>query len=95
MAHVTNTPKRATGKTGATCPESGPYTSGGNSKVGDVIVFLRKGEPFPPNFEGNTTTWTLVSGGHRLSDGRLVKETSDKEIWEAEIWETEIWETLT
>jgi hypothetical protein len=88
MAHVTNTPKRATGKTGATCPESGPYTSGGNSKVGDVIVFLRKGEPFPPNFEGNSTTWTLVSGGHRLSDGRLVKETSDKEIWEAEIWET-------
>jgi len=80
MADVTNTPKRATGTTGTRCPESGPYSSGGNPRAGDVIVFFRRGEPFPPDIEGKATTWTLVSDGQRLSEGRVVKETAEAQI---------------
>jgi hypothetical protein len=74
MADVISTPRRASGKTGSACLETGPYSSADNLKAGSVIVFFRKGDRFPPDLAGVATTWTLVADGQRLSDGRLVRE---------------------
>lgn len=80
MPDVTNTPRRASGKTGAPCPESGPYSSADNPKAGNVIIFVTKGARFPPDPGGSPTTWTLVRDGLRLSEGRLVSETPEVSV---------------
>ena len=74
MPDVISTPRRASGKTGTACLETGPYSSADNTRAGSVIIFFRKGERFPPDLAGVATTWTLVSDGQRLSEGRLVRE---------------------
>ncbi|MGH9347467.1 MAG: hypothetical protein ACRD26_09405 [Vicinamibacterales bacterium] len=53
----TTTSKQVSGKTGETCQESGPYQSERNAKV---TVFVAKGDPFPPDTDGASTTWTRV-----------------------------------
>jgi len=47
----------ASGKTGATCQKSGPYQSSRNAKV---TVFIKRGQRFPSDSDGASTTWTLV-----------------------------------
>ena len=47
----------ASGGTGAVCPTSGPYTSSRNAKV---TVFIKRGQRFPPDSDGASTTWTIV-----------------------------------
>jgi hypothetical protein len=49
-----------TGQSGAVCPESGPYRSNTTSQV---VVFVRRGDTFPPGPDGNPTTWMLVTIG--------------------------------
>ena len=49
---------KSSGKTGETCQASGPYASGRNAKV---TVFIKSGQRFPADTDGNPTTWTLVS----------------------------------
>jgi hypothetical protein len=73
MPDVTNTPRRASGKSGTLCTETGPYSSADNVKAANVIVFFRKGERFPPDSAGSATIWTMVSDDQRLTDGRLVR----------------------
>ena len=46
----------ASGATGSTCQASGPYRSARNAKV---IIFLKKGDKFPVDADGASTTWTL------------------------------------
>ena len=46
------------GRTGSTCPQTGPYRSGGR---GQVIVFIKKGDAFPPDVDGSSTSWTLLT----------------------------------
>jgi hypothetical protein len=55
----TTTNVSATGKTGGTCQQSGPYRSGRNAKV---TVFVKKGARFPADTDGAATTWALVAG---------------------------------
>jgi hypothetical protein len=50
--------RRVEGRTGATCSESGPYRSGGLAKV---VIFIKKGDPFPPDADGSSTNWVLVT----------------------------------
>lgn len=47
----------ASGKTGGTCTLSGPYKSERNAKV---TVFFKRGQRFPTDSDGASTTWTLV-----------------------------------
>jgi hypothetical protein len=47
----------ASGKTGATCSQSGPYRSPRNAKV---TVFVKAGQRFPADTDGASTTWTLI-----------------------------------
>jgi hypothetical protein len=49
---------RGSGMTGAACALSGPYRSDRNARI---IVFFVKGSKFPPDADGEKTTWTLVS----------------------------------
>lgn len=46
----------ASGTTGATCATTGPYRSTRNAKV---VVFVKKGDRFPVDTDGASTTWTL------------------------------------
>lgn len=46
------------GRTGSICPQSGPYRSGGKDKV---IVFIKKGDPFPTDSDGSSISWTLLT----------------------------------
>lgn len=55
----TTTNKTASGRTGGTCPTSGPYKSGRNA---GVTVFIKKGAKFPADSDGAATTWTLITG---------------------------------
>ena len=50
-------PIAASGATGSTCQAAGPYRSARNAKV---IVFLKKGDRFPVDSDGASTTWTLA-----------------------------------
>jgi hypothetical protein len=56
---------RASGTTGAACALSGPYRSDRNSKI---VVFFIKGSKFPPDADGEKTTWTLVSESLERTD---------------------------
>jgi hypothetical protein len=74
MPEAISSPKRATGRTGSVCTETGPYSSAAATRAATVIVFFRKGDRFPPDIAGAPTVWTLVADGQRLSEGRLLKE---------------------
>jgi len=50
--------QKVEGQTGATCTQSGPYRSDENAKV---IIFIRKGDTFPPASTGSPTTWVLLT----------------------------------
>lgn len=47
----------ASGASGATCEAAGPYRSSRNAHV---VVFLKKGDKFPVDSDGKSTTWTLA-----------------------------------
>jgi hypothetical protein len=47
----------ATGRTGTVCPVSGPYQSNRNARV---TVFVKRGQRFPADSDGASTTWTIV-----------------------------------
>lgn len=47
---------QASGRTGATCREAGPYRSSRNAHV---TVFLQPGDRFPADADGAQTTWTM------------------------------------
>ncbi len=64
MAQVTSTQRKASGKTGTVCQESGPYRS---MRYARVIVFIKKGQLFPTDSDGSATTWTLVSAAEEPS----------------------------
>jgi hypothetical protein len=49
-------PVAASGTTGTTCQIPGPYRSGRNARV---VVFVKKGDKFPVDTDGASTTWTL------------------------------------
>jgi hypothetical protein len=49
-------PVAASGATGTTCQNPGPYRSARNARV---IIFLKKGDRFPADTDGANTTWTL------------------------------------
>lgn len=55
-----NVARNVTGQSGGVCPESGPYRSNAASKV---VVFVRRGDVFPPGPDGAATTWVLVTLG--------------------------------
>lgn len=55
--------------TGAVCQAAGPYFSSRNAKV---IVFIRAGQPFPPDTDGAKTNWTPLRQGSTLIEGQLV-----------------------
>ena len=50
-------PVGASGTTGGTCQAAGPYSSSRNARV---IIFLKKGDKFPVDSDGRSTTWTLA-----------------------------------
>jgi hypothetical protein len=52
------TPVSATGQTGSTCAQSGPYRSNRNARV---ILFVAQGAVFPTDADGAATTWAMVS----------------------------------
>jgi hypothetical protein len=45
------------GRTGTVCPKSGPYKSSRNARV---TVFVKRGDKFPPDSDGASTTWSIV-----------------------------------
>jgi hypothetical protein len=51
--------RRVAGDSGSRCPETGPYRSSGRARV---IVFLKQGDIFPPDVDGASTTWVLITG---------------------------------
>jgi hypothetical protein len=53
----TSRPIAASGITGTTCQTTGPYRSARNARV---VVFLRKGDRFPVDSDGASTTWSLA-----------------------------------
>jgi hypothetical protein len=57
-ALTSSTSVQASGKTGDRCSESGPYRSSRNAKV---VVFVAKGQRFPPDTDGKATTWSSLS----------------------------------
>ena len=48
----------ASGRTGTTCWQTGPYRSSRNARI---IVVVRRGQRFPSDTDGALTTWTLVN----------------------------------
>jgi hypothetical protein len=50
-------PIGASGASGSTCQTAGPYRSARNARV---IIFLKKGDRFPVDSDGQSTTWTLA-----------------------------------
>jgi hypothetical protein len=50
-------PIAASGATGTTCQTAGPYRSARNARI---TVFLKKGDKFPVDSDGASTTWTLA-----------------------------------
>jgi hypothetical protein len=50
-------PIGASGTSGSTCQAPGPYRSSRNAHV---IIFLKKGDRFPVDSDGQSTTWTLA-----------------------------------
>ncbi len=57
-----NAARKVTGQTGSTCSESGPYRSTGIAKV---VVFVKKGDTFPPGPDGSPTTWVMEMAAAR------------------------------
>jgi hypothetical protein len=45
-------------RTGAKCQQTGPYRSSRNAQV---IVFVKAGDTFPPDADGASTVWRLVT----------------------------------
>jgi len=56
MVQTTNA--TASGRTGGVCQKSGPYRSNRNARV---TVFFKRGQRFPSDVDGASTTWTLVT----------------------------------
>jgi hypothetical protein len=54
----TSTTVTASGRTGGICPVSGPYKSSRNARV---TVFFKRGQRFPSDADGASTTWTLIT----------------------------------
>ena len=53
----TSTSGTISGKTGATCQQTGPYQSNRNARV---TVIIKRGQRFPSDTDGASTTWTLL-----------------------------------
>ena len=53
-----NTTVSATGQTGSTCTQSGPYRSSGRARL---VIFVKSGDLFPTDWDGSNTTWVLVT----------------------------------
>ena len=53
----TSRPVGASGASGSTCQAPGPYRSSRNAHV---VVFMKKGDKFPVDSDGASTTWTLA-----------------------------------
>jgi len=51
--------RRVAGDSGSQCPETGPYRSSGRARV---VIFLKQGDIFPPDSDGTSTTWVLITG---------------------------------
>ena len=49
---------KASVATGSVCNNSGPYRSSRGSRV---TVFVKKGDRFPADTDGQSTTWSMVS----------------------------------
>jgi hypothetical protein len=58
MPNAAAAARKVTGRTGSTCPESGPYRSAGKARV---VLFIKQGDTFPPDADGAPTTWALVT----------------------------------
>lgn len=69
MAQTPEDLPRGSMLTGASCTAAGPYYSNRNAKV---VVFLSPGQAFPPDTDGASTTWTLLTETSRFNDGQLV-----------------------
>lgn len=50
--------RRVAGTSGSRCPETGPYRSTGLARV---VIFVKQGDTFPPDADGQSTTWVLVT----------------------------------
>ena len=66
---ATSSPLTGSGQSGATCQKSGPYSSNRNAKV---TVFFAKGQVFPPDVDGATTTWTLANTATLATNAQAV-----------------------
>jgi hypothetical protein len=53
----TSRPVASSGATGATCNSAGPYRSARNAHI---VIFLKRGDKFPVDSDGASTTWSLV-----------------------------------
>jgi hypothetical protein len=79
MQDAISTPVMAKGTTGKVCEESGPYISADEpnpdvktpDQTPKVIVFFKKGQPFPVNSDGTLTTWTMVREGKEVVEGKV------------------------
>lgn len=60
-------PIQSSGRTGETCRQVGPYSSGGRVPL---IVFFRKGDKFPNDSEGRATSWTLLNELRQTTEGQ-------------------------
>lgn len=57
MSDTSATRINASGRTGATCTVSGPYSSSRNTSI---VVFFKKGEKFSADpVDGRATTWVM------------------------------------
>jgi len=49
-----------TGQTGSICPQTGPYRSTGEAMI---VLFVKQSDTFPPDWDGSSTTWVLLTDG--------------------------------
>jgi hypothetical protein len=56
----TGAPIQASGRTGETCRQPGPYRNEGRVRL---VVFFKRGDRFPSDAEGRATSWTLLREG--------------------------------
>ena len=55
---VQTTTATTSGSTGGVCQKTGPYKSNRNARV---TVFFTRGQRFPSDADGASTTWSLVT----------------------------------
>jgi len=55
---MANAASSVTGQTGSTCPQSGPYRSTGEAMI---VIFVKQSDTFPPDWDGSSTTWVLLT----------------------------------